>query len=182
MKHIGKFMLVVRHLGEVVKMGLSRFIYYIFKFLSGFRIKKKYEMSWTQLKEMLSENENMQEIVLWDGLYKYSDFSDMLRIIKNDIVRFNKYRAEEYDCDNFAMTFTGLVPFLYGVNNVGIAVGRIVDDNGKVSYHAWNVILARKTDGTPMLYMYEPQTGTFTTYKSGRFGKVRYEPVRIIWG
>lgn len=160
------------------------FIKKFFKLLSKIRIKKKYEITWIMLEEMLKENDNVKQIVLWDGRYKYPSFIDMLRIIATDITKFAKYRAEEYDCDNYAMTFAGLVPFMYGVNNVGIVVGKVIDARtGRLKgYHAWNVFIAMKEDNRPMLYMYEPQNGLFTTYKSGRFGSVIYVPEIIIWG
>lgn len=159
--------------------SLFRFFFKVFN-----RVKRiqRYEMDWVRLNDMLKQKETVANIILWDGRYKYTDFETMLKIIKYDIVKWHQYRLEEYDCDNFAMTFAGLVPFMYGVNNVGIAIGRVVDKDGNIGYHAWNVFLVQKSNGEPELYMYEPQSGKFTTYKNGRIGNWRYEPVIVIWG
>ncbi len=145
-------------------------------------VKSVYEIKGFELLSMLRSRDTVQDIILWDGIYKFTDFEVMLRIIKGDMVKWHEYRVENYDCDNFAITFAGIIPYVYGINSVGIAVGKVTDDNGYVGYHAWNVFVAMKSNGEPCLYMYEPQTGKFTTYKSGRIGNWEYEPEYIIWG
>jgi len=155
---------------------------FFFKVFNRVRIKNIYEMGWFRLREMLKQRSSIKTVVLWDGAYKFTDFETMMRIIKYDMVKWHKYRLEEYDCDNFAMTFAGLVPFMYGINNVGIVIGKIISDSGKVGYHAWNVFIVMKSNNEPELYMYEPQLGKFTTYRNGRIGNWRYEPEYVIWG
>lgn len=160
-------------------MCLFRFFFKVFRRV---KVKTIHEIEWFRLSEMLRQKDTVKTVVLWDGVYKFTDFETMMKVIKYDMVKWHKYRLEEYDCDNFAMTFAGLVPFMYGINNVGIAVGRIVDGSGEVGYHAWNVFIVMKSNGEPELYMYEPQSGKFTSYKSGRIGSWRYEPEYVIWG
>jgi len=155
---------------------------FFFKVFNRVKPRNIYEIKLYELYPMLFKKDSLETVILWDGTYKFTDFETMMKIIKYDMVKWQEYRAEEYDCDNFAMTFAGLVPFMYGVNNVGIAIGRVIDNNGKVGYHAWNVFIAMKSNGEPELYMYEPQSGKFTSYKSGRIGSWRYEPEYVIWG
>jgi len=155
---------------------------FFFKVFLRTKVKEKYIIKADDLLKMLKVCESLCITYLWDGSYKYPKFETMMKIIKYDMVKWSKYRLEEYDCDNFAVSFAGFVPFIYGVNNVGIAVGRIIDDVGHIGYHAWNIFIARKNDGTPEVYMYEPQTGKFSTYKHGRIGKWKYEPIYVIWG
>lgn len=155
---------------------------FVFKILRRVRVRNTYEMDWTSISGMLKQHKTVKNIILWDGKYKYTDFATMMKIIKYDIVKWNDYRSEVFDCDNFAVSFAGMVPFIYGINNVGIAIGKVIDEKGNVGYHAWNVFLARKSDGNPMLYMYEPQSGKFSTYREGRIGNWKYEPIYVIWG
>jgi len=152
-----------------------------FRIFRRVAVKNIYSIEWKVLDKMLREKE-LQRLILWDGNYKFTDFETMLKIIKYDFVKWQQYRLEEYDCDNYAVTFAGLVPYIYGINNVGIVVGKVIKEDGSIGYHAWNVFLAMKRNGEPELYMYEPQTGQFTSYKSGKFGKVKYVPDYIIWG
>lgn len=166
--------------GEGVIKMYSLFKFFFKVFNRVIRVPK-YEISWQDLKNMLNESNTVQQVVLWDGKYTFTDFSTIMKIIKYDIVKWHEYKSEVYDCDNFAMTFAGLVPFMYGINSVGIVVGRVIDDKGNIGYHAWNVFIAMKSDGKPMLYMYEPQAGMFTTYKAAKIGNWKYEPVIVIW-
>ena len=66
-----------------------------------------------------------------------------------------KYRPEEYDCDDFAISMAGVVRYLYGFGGVGI----VLDFSGK---HAYNCALIYDTDDsgnkTFDLVFVEPQT------------------------
>jgi len=147
------------------------------------KVKKKYELTAKQVYDLLMERPNVQ-VWLWDSRYVIPDFESMMKIIKYDVVRWHQYRREVYDCDNFAVSFAGEIPFLYGVNNVGIVLGRVYDvRTGQfLGYHAWNVFIAMKEDGKLYVYMYEPQSKMFSSYKVGRIGNWRYEPLYILWG
>ncbi|RLF63132.1 MAG: hypothetical protein DRN30_06990 [Thermoplasmata archaeon] len=142
----------------------------------------KYKIYSGKLDRMLKSAGYPVQTHLMDSEYIYTDFRNWMKIIKNDVVKYQKYRSDVYDCDNFGVTFAGLVPFIYGINAVGFVTGRIYDEHGLIGYHGWNVFLALKDDGTPELYMYEPQSGMFSTYKAGRIGNWKYEPLFIIWG
>lgn len=154
---------------------------FFFKVFKRAKIREVYEINDEQLSEMLHQNSNLSFAWLWDRKYKYPDFESMMKVIKYDMVKWQEYRAEHYDCDNFAISYAGMVAFTYGINNVGIVIGRVVDEQGRVGYHVWNVFIAQKANGEPELYIYEPQAGLFSTYKSGRIGSWRYEPIYVIW-
>lgn len=141
------------------------------------------EISSDELREMLMENWNLEQLHLFDGKYVAVSFSKLMSYILKDNVRFKHYKSEVYDCDNFALSFAGIFGYKYGLNSIGIAVGEVQDTSGKVLYyHAWNVMLATKLDGSVALYMYEPQNSMFTSYKSGRILNKKYVPKMIIWG
>lgn len=147
-------------------------------------VQNVYVIDSVKLQNMLVEAGDIKQLILWDGRYKFTDFETMKRIIDLDWTEEAKYKLEEFDCDNFAMAFASHVAEFYGINAVGIAVGRIHDvETGEyLGYHAWNVFLAMKRDGNPRLYVYEPQSGRFTDYKYARIGNWKYVPEYIIWG
>lgn len=165
---------------EVIELGIFLSFY---RWWNRSKISKTVDVSANDIEKLLRENENVRNIKLFDSKYKVPDFKSMLSIISKDMVKYTYYQKEVYDCDNFAISFAGTVPMFYDVNNVGIAVGEVRDSNGNLLYyHAWNIFAALKDDGTVFLYMYEPQTGKFSSYKSGRVGDKYYIPHDIIWG
>ena len=72
------------------------------------------------------------------------------RIVKWDWVDQRKYRADKFDCDNFALIFMARVNGYFGLNNVGL----VIDDS---SGHAYNIVIFK--DGS--IHIFEPQSDSW---------------------
>jgi len=89
------------------------------------------------------------EIHAWDGRYWGCSMADWEAIIADVLRDVPVYKAERFDCDNFAILFSALVAQRYQLNTCAIAIG-----TSPGGYHAWNLI--RAEDGWHIL---EPQNG-----------------------
>lgn len=88
--------------------------------------------------------ETWQLILAWSGVDKKTYISDF------------------FDCDNFAIAFSGEVAQRFQINSAGI----VVDYSGK---HAYTAILIRNGDDTLAIATIEPQSDAFILKTTGMY-------------
>lgn len=92
-----------------------------------------------------------KEIMLNDGTFKYTTLAEVQRWASFDPTNELKYRADELDCDKFALT--DMANFKsennYQLGNVAFGIGR---GNAPVGYHEWNIAYVQEG-----IIMLEPQ-------------------------
>lgn len=139
---------------------------------------KEYRVQASVLKGLLSGVENY----IFDNVIIYTDYGSFTRIVEHDWTSAIKYYSEAFDCDNYAVAFATHVNEVWGLNNVGIAIGTVVDaDTGEVkTVHSWNVVLLH-VSGEPMLFMFEPQAKILFPYENPKIKNLIYKVSTIIW-
>jgi len=140
------------------------------------------EISGGKLAEMIYKNMPAGEkltLYVFDGKYYVPDKEAFELIASTGIQKELKYRSEVFDCDDFAFGFKAYASEIYLINSVGIAIGRVIDDSGKVGYHAWNIALIYDADGVKLV-TYEPQSGQWSEGIYTKVGGWKYEPDVII--
>ena len=90
------------------------------------------------------------QVVVLDSKYWAVDIDTWKLILEYTGVDQGQYRADRYDCDDFAFAFKAAVSRKLAVNGVGI----VVDWSGK---HAYNAILVADANGLVIKFI-EPQS------------------------
>lgn len=110
-------------------------------------------ISGDKLRAILEEAFQGKEIMLNDGEYKYTTFAEVQRWASFDPTNELTYRAEELDCDKFALT--DMAAFKsennYQLGNVAFGIGR--GNAVGIGYHEWNIAYVKEG-----IIMLEPQT------------------------
>jgi len=83
--------------------------------------------------------------------------SHFQRIVAFNTINLRRYKADRYDCDNFAFSFKAEVAMDFGLNNVGI----VVDHTGG---HAYNIVVF--SNGSVKLF--EPQNDSWVEPASSK--------------
>ena len=99
---------------------------------------------------------DMMERIQLDNNYWCCSRNDFLDIVAWDWTDKKQYVLEEYDCDNFAISFKARMDRRFHLNNVGV----VVDFSGG---HVYNVVVF--SDGS--LELFEPQGDRFVTNEKG---------------
>jgi len=138
-------------------------------------IKKEGEMKATEVDEMLSVlnrdkkgviNLSKAQIILTDTKYNLPNLTSMIDFLKKDLSNFKFYRADEYDCDDFAVRLWAEVK----KHSTGMAFG-IVFSYG----HVYNVFI----DSNKNLWFVEPQTDKIMDLEDIQLNK-KYFPVKFV--
>ena len=139
---------------------------------------KEYRVQASVLEGLLGDVEKY----IFDNIIVYTDYDSFTRIVEHDWTNAIRYYSEAFDCDNYAVAFATHVNEVWGLNNVGIAIGPIVDANtGEVkTVHSWDVVLLR-AGGRPRLLMFEPQAKILFPYENPTIKNLIYEVNTIIW-
>lgn len=81
---------------------------------------------------LVEEDGKLINRVIYDSKYWTCTKQDFQKILKWDSTNKKKYIPEQYDCDNFAMSFKSRVARYFHLNNVGL----VIDMS---SAHAYNI-------------------------------------------
>ena len=100
-----------------------------------------------------------KEYFMTDAAYIAPKKEDIEKLFNNNIGRFLKYRAEEYDCDDFARTASATLHLLFG--NIAIGECAVLLKGGGA--HMINIVV---TPDGEVVYV-EPQNNTI--YKTVDF-------------
>lgn len=115
-----------------------------------------------KLRTILSEAFPGTEIKLADTTYQYTTLAELQRWNSFDPTNELKYRAEQLDCDKYALTdmanFKSENNYQLGNGVFGIAWGSV-----PFGYHAWNIAYADEE-----LIMVEPQHDTLMLWKDDK--------------
>ena len=152
----------------------------------GFKLKPQKVLS-TTFKPFLSDQTGIKtsSISLSDGYYYLIDWNKWGEIIDLDIIDNMIYKAEKFDCDNFAFLFSSRAASLYNLNSAGVAYGSVFNKDTKryIGGHAFNVI-ATKDNGILHLHCYEPMSDKSALIVKGRdiiIGPWIYKPNWLIF-
>ncbi len=105
-----------------------------------------------EIRDILTDAFPGKEIMLNDGTYQYTTLAEVQRWASFDPTNELKYRAEELDCDKYALV--DMANFKSENNfQIGNAVFGIGRGQAPIGYHEWNI--AYVEEGIIML---EPQT------------------------
>lgn len=101
---------------------------------------------------------------LWglDKSYKAVDRLAWDLILAYSQVDKKKYKADTFDCDNFAVSLAGTVTMKWGLNGIGI----ILDFSGG---HAYSALLVQDEDEGLYIAVVEPQTDEFVITGKGMY-------------
>jgi len=117
----------------------------------------RFVMSAEDLQKLIQSKCRSTVAWLWDNKYYYTSVDAFKQIMNTDTINRMKWIADYHDCDNFATEFSAYIDIFFQLNSVGIAIGEVLDKQGKViGYHAWNCVILQEND-KPELYYYEPQ-------------------------
>ena len=109
-------------------------------------------ISGAKLRDVLTDAFPGKDIMLNDGEFKYTTLAEVQRWASFDPTNELTYRAEELDCDKFALT--DMAQFKsennYQLGNVVFGLAR---GNAPVGYHEWNIAYVEEG-----IIMCEPQT------------------------
>lgn len=111
------------------------------------------KMFWRELKSLFERTFPGAHIYIWDNWYYYMSHEDWGMVLEEVLLGMPEYTSSRFDCENFATLCTCRVSSTYLINSMGIAIGK---HNGQA--HGFNVFLSL-VDGTPQLFLLEPQTG-----------------------
>ena len=96
---------------------------------------KIHEVNSDQVREVLSKGKQAHlQAILVDSKYTALSLDDWERVIKETNDAYKKYRAEYFDCDDFARCQAALVSLKYNINGCG----QVYDFSGE---HSYNVLL-----------------------------------------
>ena len=138
----------------------------------------RYELDSGRLSDMLGDVENY----VFDNKIIYTDYDSFMYIVKKDWTNRMKFYEEAFDCDNFATAFMAHINEVWALNNVGLAIGKVVDINTNQPrfVHAWDVVLLGDND-TKKLFVFEPQAKILMPYDNPVINTLRYVPETILW-
>ena len=111
-------------------------------------IERKRMIKWYQLFWKLLKKAKTPLILPLDFDYEVMNEMELNNLIIEYDIKELYYKAEIFDCDDFAWVFKGLAS-KRKIQPVGLVIGR-----RKGIWHCWNVVITEK--GT---YFIEPQTG-----------------------
>lgn len=102
-----------------------------------------------------------------DKRYKVPTLNDWKRIIQYyRRINASTYIPDFFDCENFALVFSAMVPKQFKINSAGIAFGTVYDKSTgkKLGEHAYNVLAYMDNCKLDFL-LFEPQTYEYTRLK-----------------
>lgn len=126
----------------------------------------------------ISSNRKIK-IYIFDGKYYIPTYNALNLITKTGFQKYLKYRSEVFDCDDYAFGFKAYASEIFLINSVGIAIGNVIDQEGKTGYHAWNIAFISTKDGIKPVTI-EPQTGNWSYGLETKVGDWIYKPDLII--
>lgn len=115
----------------------------------------------------LDEHAEHSERLPLDGKYYTVSKEDMRSISSWEETNLLDYEADQYDCDNFALSFMSSVQREFGVTTVGL----VIDWSGT---HAYNMLVYE--DGSVELF--EPQNDNIV--EPGDADRFAFDNVRVI--
>lgn len=96
-------------------------------------------------------------VVLLDHTYKVPNMKDFFNWLKIDMTNEKKYKADDFDCEDFAMKVYSNSREQFG----SITFGMVMNSDPA---HAYNVIICEDEDGEAVIFDLEPQNDTITEY------------------
>jgi len=114
------------------------------------RLKKSYHtIPRDQLEKILNE-ELPEHNTLWlDRKYNVPNFESLRKALSSSVLGETKYRAHDYNCDNYSVYLHSVLSLDYGCNACGVVIS--LDSN-----RAFNIMVARD-HGAARVYEYRPE-------------------------
>jgi len=125
---------------------------------------------------------NFPSMSLSDEKYYMVNWNDWKNIIEQDWIAEHQYMADKFDCDDYALNFSGYASYVFDLNSAGACYGTIYNkDTGHfIGGHAFNLILALE-NGNLIPYLYEPMTRKYTIWVKGQKNILDNWEYRINW-
>ena len=150
---------------QQAKITAIRFYYKLLEIIKGF-IRALMLVVFNQtdrfaLKGILQDRTGVDSnsISMADEKYFMTSWAKWGQIIDYDLIDQMIYKADKYDCDNFAGSFSNRAAEIYELNTCGIAYGSIynAETDSYLGEHAFNIIVTYD-NGKINLICYEPMT------------------------
>ena len=122
------------------------------------RLKRSYHaIPRDQLEAILTE-ELPEHKTLWlDRKYNVPDLEELKKALSSSVLGETKYKAHDYNCDNFSVYLHSVLSLDYGCNACGIVISL---ESGKL----FNIMVARD-HGANRVYEYRPKKDSLTAVK-----------------
>jgi len=139
-------------------------------YIPPFTVKTfRHDIDWLYKKLEKLPNWNWDRLIPVDGVFNTTTLEEFKKIIQWDTTNYKKYRAEEFDCDDFSAYFRERVSNIFNVN----AIAWVLDYS---SAHAYNIIFPE--DSEPLVY--EPQTDELMTIDEARRKGYKLEDYKVV--
>jgi len=138
-----------------------------------------YQSDWEVIDEVLKKLVGDIQRFLVDATYWLTDLDGMKKLIKFDWTDKKQYRADRFDCEDFAFAFKTHASEYWELTAVAWVWGAVYEGKTFLGLHAWNVITVKEGDDLKA-YHYEPQTDQYS--ETGEFDEdgLRYEAMGLI--
>lgn len=119
---------------------------------------------------------------LSDEKYSVIDWPTWRAIIDNDWSKERQYKADIWDCDNYAFLFAARMAEIFELNTAGVCYGEVFDKNTKkkVAGHAFNLVIAKDGD-TLKPFLFEPENGKYTEWVKNKENVIENWIYKINW-
>ncbi len=147
-------------------------------FVAQGEYKAVHVVSDQELNRILQNNKIMP--ILYDENYAIMPDRMAFKIFQSDVLDIMEYISDFFDCDNYAFLFSSICSAQFLVNSVGVCFGKLINASTKefIGYHAFNIVpVVSTSNGSITLYLFEPQTGEYTTVDNPVLGNIEYVPI-----
>ncbi|MHA1303382.1 MAG: hypothetical protein ACTSPI_06750 [Candidatus Heimdallarchaeaceae archaeon] len=102
-----------------------------------------------------------------DAKYYVPTLNSMKDIIKYSWTDKKQYQTDQYDCDDYALSFRAFCSELFGINTVALAKSiKVTTNTGKEIWHRACIFLAEE-NGVISAYLLETQNDRFIKLEKG---------------
>ncbi|MBS3736400.1 MAG: hypothetical protein V5A87_01445 [Candidatus Bipolaricaulota bacterium] len=110
-----------------------------------------------QLESILNEGLPEHKTLWLDRKYNVPDLEPLKKALSSSVLGETKYKAHDYNCDNFSVYLHSVLSLEYGCNACGIVISL---KSGRV----FNIMIARD-HGASKVYEYRPKKDKLTKVK-----------------
>lgn len=128
------------------------------KSLDRSRLKRTYHaIPRDQLESILKEDLPDHKTLWLDRKYNVPNLEQLKRALSSSVLGETKYKAHDYNCDNFSVYLHSVLSLEYGCNACGIVISL-------ESERIFNIMIARD-HGASRVYEYRPKKDSLTKVK-----------------
>ena len=128
------------------------------KALDRRRLRRSYHaIPREQIEKILVEGLPEHNTLWLDRKYNVPNLDPLRKALSSSVLGETKYRAHEYNCDNYSVYLHSVLSLDYGCNACGIVIS--LESN-----RLFNIMVARD-HGAPKVYEYRPEKESLTAVK-----------------